>query len=90
MDDHRLALRENPTLALAMTGFDPIAILVESRADVDAWAQRMDGLGIDHEPVRAGAVGWLLIFDDPDGIQLKVYTRELHRLPRRPRMPRGK
>lgn len=77
-----LALRENPALALSMTGFDPLAIMVESREDIEAWAHRLDDLGIDHSPVRAGAVGWLFSFDDPDGIQLKLYTRELHGLRR--------
>lgn len=81
-----LALRENPALAQAMTtiGFDPIAILVEGRQDIDAWAQRLDDLGIDHAPVRAGALGWLLSFDDPDSLQLKLYTNEPHGLPIKP------
>jgi catechol 2,3-dioxygenase-like lactoylglutathione lyase family enzyme len=76
-----LALREDPALAQAMVGFDPIAILVRGRADIEAWARRLDDLGVDHSPVTTGALGWLVAFSDPDGIQLKLYTEELHRLP---------
>ena len=77
-----LALREVPAIAQATAGFDPIAILVRGRADVDAWADRLDDLGVAHSPVRAAALGWLLSFDDPDGLQLKIYSEDSHGLPR--------
>ena len=73
-----LALREYPTLARAMTGFDPFAILVESRQALDTWAHRLDDLAVDHTPVAMGATGWLFAFNDPDGLQLKLYTAEEH------------
>ncbi len=76
-----LALRENPPIALAMAGFDPFAILVESRRDLETWAQRLDDLGIEHAPIKVGALGWLFAFTDPDGLRLKLYTREEHGLP---------
>ncbi|HEX9259816.1 MAG TPA: VOC family protein [Acidimicrobiales bacterium] len=77
-----LALREDSTIAHAMVGFDPFAILVQGRGDVEAWADRLDKLGVDHSPVRAGALGWLLWFDDPDGLQLKIYSDDSHGLSR--------
>jgi catechol-2,3-dioxygenase len=80
-----LALRENADVARALAGFDPLAILVESRQDLDAWASRLDGFGVPHSPVTAGAVGWLFGFDDPDGIRLKLYTREEHAFERKNR-----
>jgi catechol 2,3-dioxygenase-like lactoylglutathione lyase family enzyme len=73
-----LALREDASIAAATGGFDPIAILVGARADVDAWADRLDGLGVTHSPVTAGALGWLLSFDDPDGLTLKIYADDSH------------
>lgn len=82
-----LALRENPAVALAMSGFDPIAILVQSREDIDAWAQRLDDLGVEHSPAHAGALGWLFTFDDPDGLQLKLYTADPHGVDRGRREP---
>lgn len=77
-----LALREDSAVAQAMVGFDPIAILVQGRADVEAWADRLDGLGVAHSPVIAGALGWLLSFDDPDGLQLKIYSDDSHGMSR--------
>ena len=77
-----LAIREDCAVAQAMVGFDPIAILVQGRADVEAWADRLDELGVAHSPVRAGALGWLLSFDDPDGLQLKIYSDDSHGMSR--------
>ena len=75
-----LALRENETVALATPGFDPFAILVRGQEDVEAWARRLDDLGIAHTPVRPGAEGYLLSFEDPDGLQLKIYSEDSHNL----------
>lgn len=80
-----LSLREDPARAHAMAGYDPFAILVESREDLDSWVQRLDALGIDHWPVTMGALGWLIGFHDPDGLQLKLYTHEVHGLERKNR-----
>jgi catechol 2,3-dioxygenase-like lactoylglutathione lyase family enzyme len=73
-----LALRENPPVAQGISGFDPLAILVESREDIDAWARRLDALGVRHSGVWDGTIGWLLSFHDPDGLELKFYTHERH------------
>ena len=73
-----LSLRQNSMLAQAMKGFDPLAVLVAGRADIDAWVERLDELRVDHSPVTEGALGWLIVFDDPDGIQLKLYTQDVH------------
>ena len=77
-----LAIREDARVAEAMVGFDPIAILVQGRVDVEAWADRLDQLGVPHSPVTAGALGWLLSFDDPDGLQLKIYSEDSHGMSR--------
>jgi len=72
--DFSLALRENPEAARGMAGFDPFAIMLRGRADVDHWVQRLDDLGIAHAPVIEAAIGFILAFDDPDGLQLRFYT----------------
>jgi catechol 2,3-dioxygenase-like lactoylglutathione lyase family enzyme len=77
-----LALREDPKVAQATVGYDPFAILVQGRGDVEAWADRLDELGVAHSPVTAGALGWLVWFDDPDGLQLKIYSEDAHGLSR--------
>jgi catechol 2,3-dioxygenase-like lactoylglutathione lyase family enzyme len=75
-----LALRENPTVARAMAGFDPFAILLGDQPDVQYWADRLDALGIEHSPIIQATTGWLLAFHDPDGLELLLYTAARHGL----------
>jgi glyoxylase I family protein len=56
------------------TGLDHVAFTVADRAELEAWGQRFDTLGVDHTPIKEGATGWLIVFRDPDGVQLEVYT----------------
>ncbi|MBV8693660.1 MAG: VOC family protein [Actinobacteria bacterium] len=71
-----LALRENPTVARAIAGYDPFAILLQGRADIEAWATRLDDLGVAHSPVIEATIGWLISFKDPDGLELRFYTAD--------------
>jgi catechol 2,3-dioxygenase-like lactoylglutathione lyase family enzyme len=73
-----LALREHPTVARAMAGFDPFAILLGDQPDVQYWADRLDTLGIEHSPIIQATTGWLLAFRDPDGLELLFYTAVRH------------
>jgi catechol 2,3-dioxygenase-like lactoylglutathione lyase family enzyme len=41
----RLAVRHDPVRAAALSGFDPIALAVPARADVQAWRAHLDDLG---------------------------------------------
>jgi catechol 2,3-dioxygenase-like lactoylglutathione lyase family enzyme len=74
LGDTQLTLRVNPEAAHGCAGFDPVSFAVDGRADIEAWAAHLDGLGIGHSPVIEASVGWLLVFDDPDGISLHVYS----------------
>jgi catechol 2,3-dioxygenase-like lactoylglutathione lyase family enzyme len=55
------------------TGLDHAAFSVGTRADVDAWAQRLDGAGIEHSGRIDIPVGAILNFADPDGVQLSIF-----------------
>src|ERR1700755_2452109 len=44
----RLALRHDPVRAGALAGFDPIALEVPKREDVESWRDRLDDLGQVH------------------------------------------
>jgi catechol 2,3-dioxygenase-like lactoylglutathione lyase family enzyme len=68
------ALRENPEAARGIAGFDPFAIMLRGQADAEQWAARLDELGVTHSPVTEIPIGWLLAFEDPDGMQLRFYT----------------
>jgi catechol 2,3-dioxygenase-like lactoylglutathione lyase family enzyme len=74
LGDTQLTLRVNPDAARGCAGFDPVSFAVDGHADIEAWAAYLDGLGIAHSPVIEASAGWLLVFDDPDGISLHLYS----------------
>jgi catechol 2,3-dioxygenase-like lactoylglutathione lyase family enzyme len=69
-----LSLRENAPAAKGFAGFDPFAIMLRGRSDVDHWVGRLDSLGIAHGDVIAAPIGYILTFHDPDGLELRFYT----------------
>lgn len=73
-----LTLRVNPEAAQGCRGFDPVSFAVDGHTDIAAWAGHLDRLGIAHSPVIEASAGWLLVFDDPDGISLHLYTWAEH------------
>ena len=73
-----LALRELPDVSRGIAGFDPVAIMLRGRADIDYWAARLDELGVPHWDPAPIPIGWMMAFDDPDGIQLRFYTLDEH------------
>lgn len=72
----RFAVRRAPERAAALSGFDPVALAVTTRAELDAWVEHLDAEGIDHSPVMNGHIGWVVGFSDPDGIEVRLYTLE--------------
>ena len=72
-----LAARHDPQRAAALAGFDPIAVGVPTRADLEAWALRLDALDQSHGGIETGHQGWVLVgLHDPDGIEVRLYTIE--------------
>lgn len=77
--DTYVSFRENPDVARAVAaGADLLSLLVDRRADLEAWVQRLDELEIDHSVIIDATIGYLLILHDPDGIEVHLYTRERH------------
>jgi glyoxylase I family protein len=58
------------------TGLDHVGFAVSDAAAVEAWAEHLDALGIARSEVKDGAMpnSRLIVFRDPDGIQLECYT----------------
>jgi glyoxylase I family protein len=56
------------------TGLDHVAFQVPSREDLDAWKAQFEEFGVVHSPIKESAMGWLIVFRDPDNIQLEVYA----------------
>ena len=71
-----LAIRRDPARGAALAGFDPIALAVASRADVQAWRQRLDELGEPHGGSITGHRGGSVLvgLHDPDGIEIRLYA----------------
>jgi catechol 2,3-dioxygenase-like lactoylglutathione lyase family enzyme len=78
LGDTQLTLRVNPDAAQGCNGFDPVSFAVDDHADIQAWATHLDALEVAHSPVIEASVGWLLVFDDPDGISLHLYSWAAH------------
>lgn len=57
------------------TGLDHVGFAVADRAELEAWAARLDELGVARGDITAGSTGELIAFRDPDGIALEFYTR---------------
>ncbi|MFF8598303.1 VOC family protein [Streptomyces sp. NPDC015232] len=74
LDGTLVALRENPEAARGCAGFDPVSFAIRDRADAEAWAAHLDALGVEHSPVIEASIGWLLVFEDPDGLVLHLYS----------------
>jgi len=55
-------------------GLDHISFAVPQRTDLDAWASRLDELDITHSPITEAPYGTVLVFRDPDNIQLEFFA----------------
>jgi catechol 2,3-dioxygenase-like lactoylglutathione lyase family enzyme len=71
-----LAIRHDPGRAAALAGFDPIALLVPSRAAVHEWRERLDELGEPHGGIVTGHRGGSVLvgLHDPDGLEIRLYA----------------
>ncbi|HEX3791674.1 MAG TPA: VOC family protein [Pseudonocardiaceae bacterium] len=72
--DVPVELRLAPKAAANTAGYDPITFAVADRVALDEWVRHLDEVGVEHSPVLRGFVGQLLVFPDPDGLVLRLYT----------------
>jgi catechol 2,3-dioxygenase-like lactoylglutathione lyase family enzyme len=72
----QLALRHDPARAKALSGFDALALLVPSRADVEAWKTALDEAGEPHGGLVTGHGGGKVLvgLHDPDGTEIRLYA----------------
>ncbi|MDT7800783.1 MAG: hypothetical protein QOI78_4216 [Actinomycetota bacterium] len=72
----QLALRHDPARAKALSGFDALALLVPTRADVETWKAALDEAGEPHGGVMTGHGGGKVLvgLHDPDGIEIRLYA----------------
>ena len=55
-------------------GLDHLAFGVASRAELEAWEKRLDGLGVKHGGIVDAPYGSGLSFRDPDNIPLEFFA----------------
>jgi glyoxylase I family protein len=55
------------------TGLDHFAFTVSSRAELDAWERHLDERGVPFTPVAETPIGSVIVFRDPDNIQLEFW-----------------
>ncbi len=72
--DHR-ARASGDAFSEFRTGLDHLAFSVADRATLEAWKARFEQLGVDHTEIKPSAMGDVIIFRDPDNIQLEVYAQ---------------
>jgi glyoxylase I family protein len=88
--DHKLVLLFAPPLVISLhthaktpekdtfderrVGLDHISFQVENREALEAWSKRLDELDIAHSPVTDAPYGSVLVFRDPDNIQLEFFA----------------
>ena len=55
------------------TGLDHFAFAVSSRAELEDWEQRLRELGVKFTPIAETPIGSVIVFRDPDNIQLEFW-----------------
>lgn len=55
-------------------GLDHMAFAVAGRAELTAWAARLEALGIEHAGIVDAHYGSGLSFKDPDGLPLELFA----------------
>jgi glyoxylase I family protein len=72
--------RDNPGEPFSefRTGLDHLEFGVASGEELEAWAHRLDGLGVAHSGIKDLGSSALVTFRDPDNIQLEFYWRKPH------------
>lgn len=58
------------------TGLDHVSFGVEDRKALGEWEERLRDLGVEHSPIAETDYGWILVFRDPDHIQLELFCRK--------------
>ncbi|UUZ61744.1 VOC family protein [Nocardioides sp. B-3] len=57
------------------TGLDHLALAVDDRSDLDAWAHRLTTLGVAHGPIhdKDQPVHAAMVVHDPNGIPIELF-----------------
>jgi len=71
---HRHDANESERFAESRTGLDHVGFAVSTRAELDAWQQHLTALDVVQSPIAETPYGDILVFRDPDNIQLELFA----------------
>ena len=71
---HRHDANQRERSAETRTGLDHVGFSVPSRAELEAWQARLRELGVVQSPIADTPYGSILVFRDPDNIQLEMFA----------------
>jgi glyoxylase I family protein len=71
---HTHQANEREQFSETRTGLDHLSFMVADRAELDAWEERLTELGVAHSPVNDQGAYAVLVFRDPDNIQLEFIS----------------
>jgi glyoxylase I family protein len=85
---HRHEVTIQEAFSETKVGLDHIGLAVSSRADLEAWQTHLDGVGVQRaatadrpctqSPIADRPYGSVLVFRDPDNIQLELFAPASH------------
>lgn len=55
-------------------GLDHLALAVESREELERWVGHLDACAVEHSPINDVPYGAVVVFRDPDNIQLELFA----------------
>ena len=55
-------------------GLDHLALDVQSRSELETWVEHLDRCGVRHSGINDQPYGSVLVFRDPDNIQLELFA----------------
>jgi len=55
------------------TGLDHFAFGVATRVELENWEKELSSRGITFTPIAETPIGWVIVFRDPDNIQLEFW-----------------
>ena len=73
-----IQLRVDPELAASTAGLDAIALAVPTTEELEAWAAHFDRVNVNHSRVFRSFVGWFMTVRTPDGLSIRLHTRQTH------------
>lgn len=71
---HHKDLASGDAFSETRTGLDHIAFVVPSDRELAGWKDRLEKFGVPHTEILSTATGAVLIFRDPDNVQLEFYA----------------